>query len=128
MNLQVRTQTAVAGNAGGPAVGFPHGPAALSTQDRLLRLHGAGPGVPVDPGKQGQHTAVLMPWQGRGVNIASDMKLSQFDLISTPTGNETVSLNHGRAGNTVTFHVFVVSFVFQQRSRLGEQSNSPYLV
>ena len=49
---------------------------------------------------------------GRGVNIAryqhgvmmmtpsmmthcSDMKLSQFDLISTPTGNETVSLNHG---------------------------------
>ena len=25
----------------------------------------------------------------------SDMKLSQFDLISTPTGNETVSLNHG---------------------------------
>ena len=32
---------------------------------------------------------------GRGVNIASDMKLSQFDLISTPTGNETVTLNHG---------------------------------
>ena len=32
---------------------------------------------------------------GRGVNIASDMKLSQFDLISTPTGNETVRLNHG---------------------------------
>ena len=33
---------------------------------------------------------------GRGVNIASDMKLSQFDLISTPTGNETMSLNHGK--------------------------------
>lgn len=32
---------------------------------------------------------------GRGVNIASDMKLSQFDLISTPTGNQTVRLNHG---------------------------------
>ena len=32
---------------------------------------------------------------GRGVNIASDMKLSQFDLISTPTGNETHFLNHG---------------------------------
>ena len=24
------------------------------------------------------------------------MKLSQFDLISTPTGNETVNLNHGK--------------------------------
>ena len=32
---------------------------------------------------------------GRGVNIASDMKLSQFDLISTPTGNETIKINHG---------------------------------
>ena len=32
---------------------------------------------------------------GRGVNIASDMKLSQFDLISTPTGNETTFLNNG---------------------------------
>ena len=33
---------------------------------------------------------------GRGVNIASDMKLSQFDLISTPTGNETMTINHGK--------------------------------
>ena len=34
---------------------------------------------------------------GRGVNIASDMKLSQFDLISTPTGNDTIFLNHGES-------------------------------
>ena len=33
---------------------------------------------------------------GRGVTIASDMKLSQFDLISTPTGNETMTINHGK--------------------------------
>ena len=40
---------------------------------------------------------LLYQWTaGRGVNIASDMKLSQFDLISTPTGNETVRLNHGK--------------------------------
>ena len=36
---------------------------------------------------------------GRGVNIASDMKLSQFDLISTPTGNETTLRSKG---NTFT--------------------------
>ncbi len=40
---------------------------------------------------------VYYQWtSGRGVNIASDMKLSQFDLISTPTGNETVFLNRGK--------------------------------
>ena len=33
---------------------------------------------------------------GRGVNIASDMKLSQFDLIATPTGNQTITLNNGK--------------------------------
>ncbi len=33
--------------------------------------------------------------EGRGVNIASDMKLSQFDLISTPMGNATTFLNKG---------------------------------
>jgi len=32
---------------------------------------------------------------GRGVNIASDMKLSQFDLMSTPTGNATITVNRG---------------------------------
>merc|ERR1719422_1221798 len=43
---------------------------------------------------------------GRGVNIASDMKLSQFDLISTPTGNETVRLNHGdHSPLLVSFHL-----------------------
>ena len=31
------------------------------------------------------------------MNIASDMKLSQFDLISTPTGNDTIFLNHGES-------------------------------
>ena len=34
---------------------------------------------------------------GRGVNIASDMKLSQFDLISTPTGNETTTRSKGKS-------------------------------
>ena len=34
---------------------------------------------------------------GRGVNIASDMKLSQFDLISTPTGTETTLRNQGKS-------------------------------
>ena len=44
---------------------------------------------------------LLYQWTaGRGVNIASDMKLSQFDLISTPTGNETVRLNHGKKNLT----------------------------
>ena len=43
---------------------------------------------------------------GRGVNIASDMKLSQFDLISTPTGNETMYLNHGEEDDNI-FHHFV---------------------
>lgn len=33
--------------------------------------------------------------KGRGVNIASDMKMSQFDLIKTPTGNATVEVNKG---------------------------------
>jgi hypothetical protein len=41
---------------------------------------------------------LLYKWTtGRGVNIASDMKLSQFDLISTPTGNETTLRNRGTA-------------------------------
>ena len=34
--------------------------------------------------------------KGRGVNIASDMKMSQFDLIKTPTGNATVEVNKGK--------------------------------
>ena len=33
--------------------------------------------------------------QGDGVNIASDMKLSQFDLIATPTGTEITMRNKG---------------------------------
>lgn len=50
---------------------------------------------------------LLYQWTaGRGVNIASDMKLSQFDLISTPTGNETVRLNHGKKEFTHTFRLF----------------------
>lgn len=39
---------------------------------------------------------VLYRWtKGRGVNIASDMKLSQFDLIQTPTGNANTIVNKG---------------------------------
>ena len=38
-------------------------------------------------------------FSGRGVNIASDMKLSQFDLISTPTGNETTTRSKGKTYN-----------------------------
>ena len=42
------------------------------------------------------HEDVVYQWtSGRGVNIASDMKLSQFDLISTPTGNATLSRSTG---------------------------------
>lgn len=52
---------------------------------------------------------LLYQWTaGRGVNIASDMKLSQFDLISTPTGNETVRLNHGKKDPIYTFRLFSV--------------------
>ena len=87
------------------------------TDDVLLlsRLHGAGPGLPVDGGQGGQHRQVyqhgvmvmtpsMMTQYDDTYNVTmtpsmmthcSDMKLSQFDLISTPTGNETVSLNHG---------------------------------
>ena len=40
---------------------------------------------------------VVYQWTaGRGVNIASDMKLSQFDLIKTPTGNATIEVNKGK--------------------------------
>ena len=40
---------------------------------------------------------VLYRWtKGRGVNIASDMKLSQFDLIKTPTGNRTMAMNKSK--------------------------------
>ena len=43
---------------------------------------------------------------GRGVNIASDMKLSQFDLIQTPTGNSTIQLNKGLHSTLlVSFHL-----------------------
>ena len=43
---------------------------------------------------------------GRGVNIASDMKLSQFDLIATPTGNETTERSKGSYSTLlVSFHL-----------------------
>lgn len=45
---------------------------------------------------------------GRGVNIASDMKLSQFDLIATPTGNETTQRSKG------TYSTLLVSFHLQR--------------
>jgi hypothetical protein len=39
------------------------------------------------------------------LNPYADMKLSQFDLISTPTGNETTFINHGKVvyKNQTTF-------------------------
>ena len=47
---------------------------------------------------------VVYRWtSGRGVNIASDMKLSQFDLISTPTGNAT--------GMTTDFNFILITFL-----------------
>ena len=46
---------------------------------------------------------VILLGQGDGVNIASDMKLSQFDLISTPTGTEVTLRNKGN--NNLTFQV-----------------------
>ena len=43
---------------------------------------------------------VLYKWtSGRGVNIASDMKLSQFDLMQTPTGNLTTYVNKGKCNS-----------------------------
>eukprot|EP00095_Tigriopus_kingsejongensis_P011181 maker-scaffold456_size166325-snap-gene-0.27 protein:Tk11181 transcript:maker-scaffold456_size166325-snap-gene-0.27-mRNA-1 annotation:"gaba-gated ion channel grd isoform x2" len=50
---------------------------------------------------------VIYQWTaGRGVNIASDMKLSQFDLISTPTGNSTTFLNKGQHSTLIVgFHL-----------------------
>ena len=39
------------------------------------------------------------------------MKLSQFDLISTPTGNETVRLNHGK-NRTYIYSDFSLSASF----------------
>ena len=50
---------------------------------------------------------ILYRWTaGRGVNIASDMKLSQFDLISTPTGNETTLRSKGRVDqSSVQFNI-----------------------
>ena len=45
---------------------------------------------------------VLYRWTiGRGVNIASDMKLSQFDLIQTPTGNATTIVNKGKMSGKI---------------------------
>ncbi|XP_071744347.1 gamma-aminobutyric acid receptor subunit alpha-6 isoform X2 [Lepeophtheirus salmonis] len=41
-----------------------------------------------------------------GVSIASDMKLSQFDLIQAPTGNSTVIVNNGAHSTLlVNFHL-----------------------
>jgi len=63
---------------------------------------------PLRLGSFGYTTAdVVYQWTaGRGVNIASDMKLSQFDLISSPTGNETTHLNHGSHSTLlVSFHL-----------------------
>merc|ERR1711953_1110040 len=52
---------------------------------------------------------VLYRWtKGRGVNIASDMKLSQFDLIQTPTGNATTIVNKG------IHSTLVVGFLLQR--------------
>ena len=36
---------------------------------------------------------VVFAWTGHGVNTDRDMKLSQFDLIRTPTGNGTKNQN-----------------------------------
>ena len=57
---------------------------------------------------------------GRGVNIASDMKLSQFDLISTPTGNETTLRSKGSFSTLlVSFHLqrHMGDFVIQVRQK-----------
>jgi gamma-aminobutyric acid receptor subunit alpha len=42
---------------------------------------------------------VLYRWnRARQVAIAEDMKLSQFDLIATPSANQTDVLQSGRTG------------------------------
>ena len=67
---------------------------------------------------------------GRGVNIASDMKLSQFDLIATPTGNETTERSKGTYSTLlVSFHLqrHMGDFVIQVRIDLTSQQLEIYL-
>ena len=60
----------------------------------------------------------------RGVNIASDMKLSQFDLISTPTGNETTHKGKGQpALSTSSSALIVISFWIHAR-KFGDMSKT----
>ena len=51
-----------------------------------------------------------------GVSIASDMKLSQFDLIKTPTDNSIVNLNKGNISemswNSFPNHVIIGNKIF----------------
>ena len=47
-------------------------------------------------------TDVVYRWnRARQVAIAEDMKLSQFDLIATPSDNQTDALQSGKTGVTL---------------------------
>ncbi|XP_021920170.1 gamma-aminobutyric acid receptor alpha-like [Zootermopsis nevadensis] len=55
---------------------------------------------------------VLLQWnKARQVAIAEDMKLSQFDLIATPSANQTDVLQSGRTGE---YSMLLVSFHLQR--------------
>ena len=57
-------------------------------------------------------TDIRYQWtSGRGVNIASDMKLSQFDLISTPVTNGTVWINRGMLVVRLAPHCYKVMII-----------------
>lgn len=61
---------------------------------------------------------VVFAWTGHGVNTDRDMKLSQFDLIRTPTGNGTKNQNKSE---------FIgYSFYIKSVSRLQPRS-SPFI-
>lgn len=49
---------------------------------------------------------VIYMW--KGVGIADDMKLSQFDLIDTPSGNQTDSLT---SGERIIYRVNIISYI-----------------
>ena len=56
----------------------------------------------------------MFAWTGHGVNTDREMKLSQFDLIRTPTGNGTKNQNKSK------LKAHRLSAVFMYKPRLRE--------
>jgi gamma-aminobutyric acid receptor subunit alpha len=56
----------------------------------------------VDVVAVGYTTDVVYRWnRARQVAIAEDMKLSQFDIIATPSDNQTDAMQSGKTGVTL---------------------------